>query len=200
VSASANYLDTYREGGIYEDAQYGAPYISKGVKFARFMANYLSPKSKIVCIGCGNGFEVIEYLNQGHDAYGTELHPIDNVNPLEGRIINAVVPNLPFKDKEFDLLHCTEVLEHIPPEETDAFLQECKRVSTSQFFSIASRLDDYGTHINVQTAGWWLDTFERNKIVIKNFQFRPIVLNMHKDYAFQIYYTEGFTFYANGNR
>ena len=199
MSASANYLDTYREGGIYDDAQYGAPYISKGIKFARFMMPYLAAKSKVVCIGCGNGFEVVEYLNQGHDAYGTELHPIKDVKPLEGRIINAVVPNLPFKDKEFDLLHCTEVLEHIPPEETDAFLQECKRVSTAQFFSIASEPDSYGTHINVQTVDWWIEAFKRNKIVIKNFQFRPIVLNMYGDYAFQIYYGEGFTVYADGN-
>jgi len=193
VSASANYLDTYRDGGIYDDAQYGAPYVSKGVKFARFMAPYLSAKSKVLCIGCGNGFEVIEYLNQGHDAYGTELHPIEDVKPLDGRIINAVVPNLPFKDKEFDLLHCTEVLEHIPPEETDAFLQECKRVSKSQFFSIASILDDWKTHINVQTAGWWIDKFNKNKIHIKNFQFRAIVLNMLGDLPLQFYHPEGFT-------
>jgi ubiquinone/menaquinone biosynthesis C-methylase UbiE len=187
-----NYLDTYREGGIYDDPEYGSPYVSKGVKFARFNRYYLKPESKVVCIGCGNGFEVIEYLNQGHDAYGTEVHPID-VKILKGRIINAVVPNLPFKDKEFDLLHCTEVLEHVPEEETDDFLKECKRVSKHQFFSIATEKDSFNTHININKPGWWIDKFNENEMGIENFQFKPIVSNVYGSYHYEVYYTEGVT-------
>jgi ubiquinone/menaquinone biosynthesis C-methylase UbiE len=187
-----NYLDTYREGGIYDDPEYGSPYVSKGVKFARFNRYYLKPESKVVCIGCGNGFEVIEYLNQGHDAYGTEVHPID-VKILKGRIINAAVPNLPFKDKEFDLLHCTEVLEHVPEEETDDFLKECKRVSKKQFFSIATEKDSFNTHININKPGWWIDKFNENKMGIENFQFKPIVSNIYGSYHYEVYYTEGVT-------
>jgi len=193
VNESDNYLDRYRDGGIYDDATYGSPYISKGVKFARFMKKHLIGKKKILCIGCGNGFEVVEYLNQGHDAYGTEVHPIDNVKPLEGRIINAVVPNLPFKDKEFDLLHCTEVLEHIPTDTTDSFLNECKRVSKQQMFSIATEMDSHKTHINLNTVNWWFDKFKENGFNISNFQFAPIVSNIYGSYLFDIHYTDGIT-------
>jgi ubiquinone/menaquinone biosynthesis C-methylase UbiE len=188
-----NYLDTYREGGIYDDATYGSPYISKGVKFARFMKKHLVGKKKILCIGCGNGFEVIEYLNQGHDAYGTEVHPIDNVKPLEGRIINAIVPELPFKDKEFDLLHCTEVLEHIPTNTTDAFLTECKRVSKQQMFSIATEMDSHKTHINLQTPAWWLDRFETNGLAVQNFQYKPTMSNIYGSYMYDVHYNDGIT-------
>jgi ubiquinone/menaquinone biosynthesis C-methylase UbiE len=193
VNGSADYIDRYREGGIYDDATYGSPYISKGVKFARFMQKHLYKKSKILCIGCGNGFEVIEYLNQGHDAYGTEVHPIDNVKPLDGRIINAVVPELPFKDKEFDLLHCTEVLEHIPTDTTDDFLKECRRVSHKQFFSIATEMDTQRTHINLQTPGWWSDKFTANNFKIVNFQFKPITSNIYGTFLFDIHYSDGVT-------
>lgn len=193
MKESASYLDTYRDGGIYDDAQYGSPYVSKGVRFARFNKYHLKPKSKVVCIGCGNGFEVIEYLNQGHDAYGTEVHPVD-VDILKGRIINAVVPNLPFKDKEFDMLHCTEVLEHVPEEETNAFLKECNRVSKSQFFSIATEMDSFGTHINIKKPGWWIDKFYENEMVIKNFQFKPLFSNIYGKSHFEVYYTEGVIF------
>jgi 2-polyprenyl-3-methyl-5-hydroxy-6-metoxy-1,4-benzoquinol methylase len=157
------------------------------------MKNHLKKKSKVLCIGCGNGFEVIEYLNQGHDAYGTEVHPIEGVKPLEGRIINAVVPDLPFKDKEFDFLHCTEVLEHIPEETTNEFLTECKRVSGKQFFSIATRMDDELTHINIQTPGWWLEKFEDNQFNVANFQFKPLLLNIYGEYPFNVHYTDGIT-------
>ncbi len=189
-----NYLDTYRDGGIYDDDEYGAPGISRGIRFARFMKNYTNPKSKVLCIGCGNGFEVIEYLNQGHDAYGTELHKIENVKPLNGRIINAALPNLPFKNKEFDLLHCTEVLEHINTAETDGFLKECKRVSKRQFFSIATEMDSYHTHINIQTPGWWLDKFKENGFNIKNFQYKPFVSNEYDKRSQDICYRDGITF------
>lgn len=193
MSELDNYIDRYREGGIYDDATYGCPYISKGVRFARFMGKHVTSKGKILCIGCGNGFEVIEYLNQGHDAYGTEVHPIDNVKILEGRIINAIVPELPFKDKEFDLLHSTEVLEHIPTSTTDAFLNECKRVSRQQFFSIATEMDTHKTHINLQTPNWWLDTFERNGFNVVNFQFKPILSNIYGNYVHDVHYNDGIT-------
>jgi SAM-dependent methyltransferase len=193
VNGSADYIDRYREGGIYDDATYGSPYISKGVKFARFMSKLTLKGSKVLCIGCGNGFEVIEYLNNGFDAYGTEVHPIENVEPLKNRIINAVVPDLPFKDKEFNLVHCTEVLEHIPPETTDAFLKECGRVSTKQFFSIATEIDTHKTHINLQTPAWWIEKFSCNGLKIKNFQFKPLVMNLYGNFSFNVYYPDGIT-------
>lgn len=190
---SDNYLDTYRDGGIYESPTYGSPYIIKGVKFARFLNPIIKPGSQVLCIGCGNGFEVIEYLNQGHDAYGTELHECW-AEILKGRIINAVVPDLPFKDKEFDLLHSTEVLEHIPQELTEDFLRECARVSTQQFFSAATEMDTYGTHINLNSPSWWYEMFVKAGLEILNFQFAPIVMNrMDKNYTTGVYYSSGVT-------
>lgn len=197
MNASDNYLDQYKDGGIYDDSQYGGPYISKGVKFARYMSDFLSPKSKIICIGCGLGFEMIEYINQGHDVYGTEFHKIENVKILDGRVINAVVPQLPFRDKEFGFLHCTEVLEHIPVDDTDAFLKECERVSDKQFFSIATEMDTHKTHINLQEPKWWLDRFEKNGLNVKNFQYRPVVSNVYGKTLYNIYYPDGVTFICN---
>lgn len=198
MRVSDSYLDTYQNGGIYDNSTYGNPYASKGVKFARFLKPLLKKNSKVLCIGCGNGFEVMEYLQQGHDAYGTELHDVD-VGVLNGRIIKAVVPDLPFKDNEFDLLHCTEVMEHIPTENTDIFLKECKRVSKSQLFSVATDMDIYKTHINIQTPSWWYETFVRNDFQIKNFQYKPITNLDLGIMQCQVYYPNGVIVYADGN-
>lgn len=193
MNESANYIDTYRDGGIYSDPEYGSPYISKGVKFARFMGHLLPANKKVLCLGCGNGFEIVEYLNQGHDAYGTEVHPIEGVEILSGRIVNAIVPDLPFRNKEFFLLHCTEVLEHIPSELTDDFLKECRRVSQVQFFSIATEMDSYRTHINVHGPEWWIEAFNRNGMNLVNFQFKPMVSNLYCGKHHNIYYGDGVT-------
>lgn len=40
---------------------------------------------------------------------------------------------LPFEDKQFDLVVCTDVLEHIPPDSRTEFLQEAARVTKTHF-------------------------------------------------------------------
>lgn len=184
--------DIYRDGGIYEELEYGAPGISKGIVFARSICQtFLFSKSKVLCIGCGCGYEVLEYMNYGHDAYGTEMHEID-VPALKGRIYNAVVPNLPFKDLEFDFLHCTEVLEHIAPEETNAFLVECRRVASRAMFSIADSMDSWKTHTNLQSPVWWVTEMMRAGYKVKNFQWFPDVICFSKNIAFPIHYHQGY--------
>lgn len=173
-----NYLERYSDGNIYDTLTYGSPYVSKGLKFAKYISSEIPKGEKILCVGCGNGYEVIEFLNNGFDAYGTELHDID-VPKLKGRIHKAVVPNLPFKDKEFFLLSCTEVLEHVPEEETDDFIRECLRVAKVCMFSIATVPDPpYNTHINIKHPTWWLLKFQELGCSVTNFQYPPVIDNL----------------------
>jgi len=197
---SSDSIKTYVDGGIYNLLSYGSPGISKGVRFARYMSQFMKKGQKTVNIGCGNGYEVIQLLNDGMDAYGTEIHDID-VPVLKKRIINAIVPNLPFKDKEFDLLMCTEVIEHIPEIETEDFINECCRVADKCFFSIATRGDEpYNSHINVHGPQWWLDKLEEINFRVINFQFKPFVEIRFNNLAhFRSGYSDGIAFYGDKN-
>lgn len=173
-----SYIDTYKDGGIYDELDYGTLYVSRGVRFARWVCHTKRPPGKVLCVGCGNGYEVVEFLNNGIDAYGTEVHDID-VEILKDRIYKTTLPNKDFKDNEFSMVFCTEVVEHIPPEETDAFLLECKRIAPMCFFSIASRGDPpWNTHINIRSSNEWIETFERLGFNIKNFQYKPLIFNI----------------------
>ena len=166
--------ELYAEGGLYDTLGYGSPYVSKGLHFARYMQPEMEPGIKTLSVGCGNGYEVVQLLHHGYDAYGTELHPID-VPILEGRIINAMVPDLPFKDKEFPVLFCCEVIEHIPPETTEDFVNELRRVSHNQIISIATTDDPpWDTHINLQHPANWLLDFEKWGFEIVGFQYAPV--------------------------
>ena len=194
-------VDIYKDGGIYNTLDYGAPYVSRGLRFARFVSASFTNRGKVLCVGCGNGYEIIEYLNLGWEAYGTELHTITDVPILENRIIIARVPDLPFKDKEFDLLTCTEVIEHIPEEETEDFLRECYRVSENCFFSIATRGDHpFNTHINIHHPTWWLNKIEEifGPDELAHFQYKPIYdIQLTAGVTHRRRFVDGVIFYVN---
>lgn len=175
--------DIYNNDGIYkEEITYGSPYVSKGLKFS-IWADALFPKTEsVLCVGCGNGFDVVYWLDRGKNAFGTELHDI-KCDYLNGKIIKAVAPGLPFGDKEFDLLLCTEVVEHIEPKTSKDFILDCCRVGKTCIFSIATTMDSYGTHINLKTPARWLEIFDEIKVELKNFQFKPSIHMLIEGYG-----------------
>jgi ubiquinone/menaquinone biosynthesis C-methylase UbiE len=150
----------------------------------------LAKGDKVLCVGCGNGFEVVTYLLADMDAYGTEVHDID-VPVLKDRIINAVCPDLPFKDNEFKLVQACEVLEHIPTELTTDFIKECLRVGEMALFT-TSTIDDppYHTHINHHPPEWWLDKLYETGCEISNFQYNPHLFLIYEDKTVQWLYYE----------
>lgn len=171
---SDNYLDRYRDD-IYNTLPYGSPCVSRGLMYAKYMTDELIKDDKVLCIGCGNGYEVVEYLLNGFDAYGTEIHKID-VPILKNRIINAVCPGLPFREDEFDLVHCTEVLEHLPEEITIPFMKELLFIGKKVFFTTSTINDPpYNTHINFHGPGWWISRLEELGCKVLNFQYNPEV-------------------------
>lgn len=169
-----NYLDRYQE--IYHTIAYGCPNVSRGLIQAKYMSSELKKGDKVLCVGCGNGYEVVEYLLNGMDAYGTETHPIEDVPILKDRIVNAVCPGLPFKSKEFKLVQCCEVLEHIPEEITIPFISELLDIGEKVFFTTATKDDPpFYTHINYHGPEWWIYKLDEIKgIKIINFQYNPM--------------------------
>lgn len=103
-----------------------------------FFRNLLSLISKkqvdsILDVGCGEGFtlnrlkehgigtrlEGVEYLRDAIEL-GKDMYP-------EIKIIQGNIYELPYKDNSFDLVLCTEVLEHL--EEPEKALKELIRIS-----------------------------------------------------------------------
>lgn len=100
-------------------------------RVARILDNL--PMQKLLDAGCGEGY-VLPALSQGHprgffvavDKRIEALVFARRKNP-EVRYIEADILQLPFKEKVFDIVACTEVIEHIA--EYRQVLQELKRVS-----------------------------------------------------------------------
>jgi ubiquinone/menaquinone biosynthesis C-methylase UbiE len=96
----------------------------------KFISPYLTKKSKILELGCGEGL-LSERIRQGFDAdmYGIDISP-SGITLAKNRGIHAQIADLnedlPYKDSSFDMVISDQVLEHIF--RTDHLLDEIYRV------------------------------------------------------------------------
>ena len=176
--------------------------------FFRNLLNLIKNREveSILDVGCGEGFtlhrlkekgigkklEGLEYLQTAIDL-GKEMYP-------DIKITQGSIYKLPYKDNSFDLVLCTEVLEHL--EEPEKALQELVRVSkkylaisvpNEPFFMFAqmvrgknwSRLGNDIEHINHWTMFGFPKFVKKNsggkiKILARRFPFAWTMLFLEK--------------------
>jgi 2-polyprenyl-3-methyl-5-hydroxy-6-metoxy-1,4-benzoquinol methylase len=174
--------------------------------FFKNLVNLTKAKTvdSILDVGCGEGFtlnrlkenrigkklEGIEYLQAAIDL-GKKTYP-------DIKITKGNIYELPYKDNEFDLVLCTEVLEHL--EEPEKALKELVRVSrkylvisvpNEPFFMLAqmirgknwSRFGNDIEHINHWTMFGFPQFVKKNskvKILAKRFPFAWTMLMLEK--------------------
>jgi 2-polyprenyl-3-methyl-5-hydroxy-6-metoxy-1,4-benzoquinol methylase len=174
--------------------------------FFRNLVNLTTAKTvdSILDVGCGEGFtlnrlkengigkklEGIEYLDTAI-ALGRKTYP-------DIKITKGNIYELPYKDNEFDLVLCTEVLEHL--EKPEKALKELVRVSrkylvisvpNEPFFMLAqlirgknwSRLGNDIEHINHWTMFGFPQFVKKNsrvKILAKRFPFAWTMVLLEK--------------------
>jgi SAM-dependent methyltransferase len=92
-----------------------------------------SPPSTILDAGCAEGFVCQHLLEKWPDAQAVGID-VDIAALSRGKRLHTAtqfgsgdIVTLPFKDKSFDLVICTEVLEHLP--DPEAALSELQRVT-----------------------------------------------------------------------
>lgn len=87
----------------------------------------------VIDVGCGDGFLLwrAKRLMARKKIYGIDLDPVQigaaKKNIPSGRFIVGDIYKLPFGNKKFDLVICTEVLEHV--EKPQAALKELSRIT-----------------------------------------------------------------------
>jgi len=119
---------------------------------------------KILDIGCGyrahNNASVIADIQDFSDFY------------KEKKFIQIQGKNLPFKDKEFDFVIASHVIEHV--EDFQFFIKELERITSKGYIELPSRLGDNLVFENKNDHIWWfyyddisnkLIASERNQLI-----------------------------------
>ena len=90
-------------------------------------------------VGSGNGY-LLSRLAQKKK--WTRICGVDVAQPLDANKKNielhtGLLPNLPFEDKEFDVVTCTHVIEHVL--DVEGSIRELLRITKRQLFLILPR-------------------------------------------------------------
>ena len=135
-----------------------------------FVNNTLKKNSnwKILDIGCG-------YTANKH---ATVIADIKNLSDFykDKNFIKITDKNLPFKDKEFDFVISSHVIEHV--EDFEFFLKELERISTKGYIELPSRLGDNLVFENKNDHIWWFTFDDVNHQIVaskKNQLLEPFI-------------------------
>ena len=123
-----------------------------------------NPNWKILDIGCG--YRPHKYASVIADTKNfTNLYKTKKFVKISGK-------NLPFKDKEFDFVIASHVIEHV--EDFQFFIKELERITSKGYIELPSRLGDNLVFENKNDHIWWfyyddisneLIASERNQLI-----------------------------------
>lgn len=117
-------------------------------------------------VGCAFGM-LVESLNDlGVPAWGFDVSPYaisQARDDMRGRLaVHSLMDPIPVLcgEERYDLITCIEVLEHLPPEATDAAISNLCAAADRVLFSSSPDDFDEPTHFNVRPTEEWIALFE----------------------------------------
>ena len=127
-----------------------------------------NPDWKILDIGCG-------YRAHKNASVIADIQDFSNFYK-ERQFVKIKEKRLPFKDKEFDFVIASHVIEHV--EDVDFFIKELERISSKGYIELPSRLGDNLVFENKKDHIWWFKyDDDNNRIIgsIKNQLLEPFM-------------------------
>lgn len=158
---------------------------SRGSYSERFVAQVCETFGfdSVLDVGSGDGTVVRQFLKRQKQAYGIEYskEATKTYCPdlmASGHVVNGSLTDLPFADDSFDLVFCSEVLEHIEPNSVEMAVAEIARVAKRNLFltiSLRPSSDNNKYHLTLRPRTWWESIFSRygctvNRSTIDRFQ------------------------------
>ena len=127
-----------------------------------------NPNWNILDVGCG-------YRANPYASVLADVKDLSNFY-LDKKFVKINDKDLPFKDKEFDFVIASHVIEHI--DDFEFFIKELERISTQGYIELPTRLGDNLVFENKADHIWWcLYDDINNKLVFskKNQLIEPFI-------------------------
>jgi len=168
MSGDRSVEQTYDEH--YYQTGFGGSHYGREQKWLRYFGDVathlvadLSPKTALD-VGCALGMLVESLRDRGVDADGIDIstfavsHARTDIREhlFEGSILD------PFPRPLYDLVICTEVLEHVPPKEAPSAVANLCRHARQIIFSSTPIDFAEASHLNVQPREHWIELFSRH--------------------------------------
>ncbi len=163
---------------VFKDEGYRSLEASQGLRYVAKLCADLKFTS-VLDVGCGPGWSVLEFLGRGYHARGMEQCEYLFKQELRvpagiGIVKKGVITNIPFPADSFDLVFCTDVLEHIPEKDVSKAISELVRVSKKYVFASICSTDavcfpHLKLHATVKERAWWESEFSKFKLRCKKY-------------------------------
>ena len=115
-----------------------------------------NPNWKILDIGCGY---------RPHNKASTIADAQDFSNYYKDKkFVHIKEKKLPFKDREFDFVIASHVIEHV--NDFEFFIKEIERISSKGYIELPTRLGDNLVFENKKDHIWWFTYDDTNNLII----------------------------------
>jgi SAM-dependent methyltransferase len=165
-------MDLNEVSKLYDDYYFahgcGEPYERSEIwyglfnDFADHIARLIQPNS-VLDAGCAIGLLVETLRQRGIEAWGVDVseYALQNIPEELQSYCRLGSVTEPFEQR-YDLIVCLEVLEHLPPRETEKAVENICKFTNDVLFS--STPFDYKetTHFNVQPPEYWAQLFAQH--------------------------------------
>ena len=138
----------------------------------QYIENFLSSKRdwNILDIGCG----------YSANKYANIICDVEDLSTVykDKKFIKLIDKKLPFKDKEFDFVISSHVMEHV--EDVDFFISELQRIANKGYIEVPTKLEDNLVFENKNDHIWQIDFDDvKNKLIInKRIQYIEPILTV----------------------
>jgi len=138
----------------------------------QYIENFLSSKPdwNILDIGCG----------YSANKYANIICDVEDLSTVykDKKFIKLIDKKLPFKDKEFDFVIASHVMEHV--EDVDFFISELQRIANKGYIEVPTKLEDNLVFENKNDHIWQIDFDDvKNKLIInKRIQYIEPILTV----------------------
>jgi SAM-dependent methyltransferase len=140
------------------------------------------PPQTVLDAGCGIGLLVRSLRERGVEAWGIDIseYAISHV-PEDVRAYCSLASITDEFEREFDLIACIEVAEHLPPTLGRQAIENLTRHTDRILFSSTPDDVEEPTHVNVQPTDYWVEQFGRLGF-FRSFDFDAAVVAPHAMY------------------
>ena len=136
----------------------------------------------ILDIGCG-------YTAHKNASVVCDIQDLSNVYK-EKNFVKLTSNILPFRDKEFDFVIASHVIEHV--KDVEVFIQELQRVSSKGYIELPTKLEDNLVFENKKDHLWHMEfDDDKNKLIVsKKTQFLEPILTVSSAKKFLRYFRQ----------